>query len=142
MSVISGQDTVEYNYNDRGDLIRTLKGDGTSNEIDYNENGFISSIREYDSENELVFQYDYDISWNGRVDTKVTPQNFSNSIMHDLDGNIVSNIDNGGLPELSQELPYGRRVLLGDEVSHIDNICCCCFQYTIKIFALLIFQYK
>lgn len=115
--MISGSDTVEYDYNDDGDLIRTTKGDGTSNEMDYNENDFISSTKSYDRNEELLFQYDYEISWNGCMDIKISPQNSSRSIVHDTDGSIVSTADDNGLPEISQEHPYGRRVLLGDEVS-------------------------
>ena len=117
LSVITGGVSVEYSYNTNGDLSGATTEDGYLNEIGYNDNNFVESIREYAINNELISHYTYDFNWNGVLNISVFPQNASRVLRHDRLGTVVSVTNDGGLPEISQEIPYGRRVLLGDEVS-------------------------
>lgn len=109
--------TLEYSYNDNGDLISATDEQGSMINIDYNENSWIERIVNFDSNSEQVSSTKYETSWNGRMDVTVKPVNSSSTLVHDRMGNVVSVATNNGLPEVSVELPYGRRVLLGDEVS-------------------------
>ena len=118
LSVTTDGVSVEYRYNTNGDLIRSIIGVGYSSEIGYNENSFVESIREY-ANNELTSHYTYGFNWNGILNISVFPQNASTVLQHDRLGNVVSVTNDGGLPKISQEVPYGRRFLLGDEVSFI-----------------------
>ena len=115
--MITGDTAVQYDYNDNGDLIRATMADNTASEISYDENSFIRSIKHYDVTGELASHYDYSITWNGCMDITVRPYNVSTTLIHDREGTVVSVATDGSLPEITQELPFGSRVLLGDEVS-------------------------
>ena len=60
---------------------------------------------------------EYKPDWNGRLDITHRPANTSRTLVHDKTGNVVSIATNGGLPDMTVELPYGRQRLHGDEVS-------------------------
>ena len=113
----TGDTAVQYDYNDNGDLIHATMADNTTSEISYDENSFIRSIKHYDITGKLVSHYDYSSTWNGRMDITVAPYNTSITLIHDREGRVVSLATDGSLPEITQELPFGSRVLLGDEVS-------------------------
>ena len=110
---------MEYTYSEDGDLIRATDEYGASKVISYNQNNWIESIENFDSNSELASKTDYNISWNGKLDIFVSPINTSQSIVHDKNGNIVSIATDNGLPGMFIELPYGRRLVLGDEVSNL-----------------------
>ena len=116
-SVNRGDVTLEYTYSEDGDLIRATDEYGASKIISYNQNNWIESIENFDSNSELASKTNYNISWNGKLDIFVSPINTSQSIVHDKNGNIVSIATDNGLPGIIVESPYGRRLVLGDEVS-------------------------
>lgn len=109
--------TLGYEYNENGDLISATDEQGSMSSINYNENSWIERIVNFDSNSEQVSSSKYETSWNGKMDITVSPMNSSSTLVHDRMGNVVSIATNNGLPEVSVELSYGRRVLLGDEVS-------------------------
>lgn len=116
--------TLEYDYNENGDLISAGDEHGSTINIDYDENSWIEKIVNFDSNSEQVSSTTYKTSWNGRMDVTVNPVNSSSTLIHDRMGNVVSVATNNGLPEVSVELPYGRRVMLGDEVNKSHGCMC------------------
>lgn len=112
-----GDIVLEYAYNDDGDLIRATDQYGGSRTISYDENKWIERIEKHDETAELVSSIDYRNKKNGRLDMHLGPDNVTHSLVHDRLGNVISVQTDGGLPETSVELPYGRRKMLGDEVS-------------------------
>lgn len=118
MSVNTGDITLEYDYNDNGDLIFASDLMGSKMNISYNENNWISRIKRFDSNSELVSCTDYTISWSGRMDISITPMNNTLTLIHDRSGNVVSSASNNGLPLVAVELPFLRQRLIGDEVSN------------------------
>ncbi len=121
LSVSDGDAILEYVYNDNGDLISATDRYGTRSSISYNENSWIDRIERFDSNSELLSSTGLTITWSGRVDIFFSPDNTSRTLIHDRLGNVVSTASNNGLPVVTVELPFGRRVLLGDEVRDILN---------------------
>lgn len=124
-SVSIGNITLNYNYNENGDLIHATDMFGSGRNISYDENSWVQRIDTFDSNSEQISCMEYKTSWNGRLDIAISPTNTTHTLVHDKIGNVVSIASNGGLPERIVELPYGRQHLLGDEVS--------IFFYTISI---------
>ncbi len=116
-SVTVGNATLEYSYNEDGDLISARDKFGSRKDISYNSNGWIDRIEDFDSNSDPVSCTEYKTSYNGNLDITISPENTTRSLVHDKLGNVVSIAIDGGLPQKSVELPYGRQSLLGDEVS-------------------------
>lgn len=108
---------MEYDYNENGDLINATEIFGSGKGISYNNNGWIDRIDDFDSNSDPVSTTEYKISYNGRMDINISPGNTTRSMVHDKLGNVVSIAIDDGLPQMSVELPYGRKSFVGDEVS-------------------------
>ena len=117
ISSSGGERTLYYAYNENGDLVNATGRFGASKIFSYNEKDWIEMIENYDCNTEFVSSTEYKISWSGKVDLITFPQNTSNTLMHDRLGQVVSVASNNGLPEISVELPTGRKRMVGDEVS-------------------------
>ena len=116
-SVTTGGATLEYSYNDEGDLISATDKFRNSKTFSYNENRWIDRIEKFDSNSTLMSSTIYNTSWNGKMEISEPTKNTSCTLVHDKRGNVVSIATNNGLPEMSIELPHGRKRVLGDEVS-------------------------
>ena len=116
-SVNTGDITLDYTYNEKGDLTNATGTFGAKKVFSYDENDWIEKIENFDSNSELKSSTEYKISKNGQVDMFVSPMNTSRSLVHDKMGGLVSITNDDGLPEMSIELPYGRKHVVGDEVS-------------------------
>lgn len=122
MSVSSGNITLNYNYNENGDLIHATDAFGSGKNISYDENSWIRRIETFDFNSEQISCMEYKASWNGRLDIVTSPTNTTSTLVHDKSGNVVSIATDGGLLETVVDLPYGKQRLLGDEVSIISYI--------------------
>lgn len=116
-SVTTGGVTLEYTYDDEGDLTSATDKFGANKTFSYDENKWIKKIETFDSNSTLMSSTSYKTSWNGRMEISEFPKNTSHTLVHDKRGNVVSIATDNGLPEMSIELPYGRKRVLGDEVS-------------------------
>lgn len=113
----TGDVTLEYSYNEDGDLVSATDKSSARKDIAYNEKGWIERIDNFDPNLEYVSSMEYKQDWNGRLDITLHPANTSHTLVHDKTGNVVSISTNGGPPDLTVELPYGRQRLQGDEVN-------------------------
>lgn len=120
-SVSIGNITLDYNYNENGDLIQAIDMFRSGQNISYDENSWVQRIVTFDPNSERTSCTEYKASWNGRLDIAIGPTNTTHTLVHDIIGNVVSITTDGGLPERVVELPFGRQHLLGDEVSIHDR---------------------
>lgn len=114
---------LQYDYNEDGDIVNATGRFGARKAFSYDQNGWIERIEDYNSDQQFKLSTEYNISSNGRVKMFVFPKNTSNILVHDHLGHVVSVATNDGLPEMTVELPYGRRRVVGDEVSCVSTLC-------------------
>ena len=116
-SVTIGNITVIYSYNNNGDLIGHTDEYGIQRTIGYDSNSLVNSKQTYNLDAEVTSHVEFLNSWNGKVDIHSNLPNSTDTVVYDLMGNAISLISDSSLPQVYQELPNGKRILIGDEVS-------------------------
>ena len=122
LSVNTGDMTLYYEYNEEGDIINATGRFGGRKTFTYDQYGWVQRIEDYDSASQFISSTEYNISSSGKMKIFTSPTNTSHTLVHDHLGNVVSVATNDGLPEMAVELPYGRKRIVGDEVSRLYNL--------------------
>jgi len=123
-SVTTGGITVTYSYNSDGDLLRSTDEYGITRTISYDSSSLVCSKETYDLNSEPISRFEFLNHWNGKIDVRSILPNSSATYVFDTLGNVASLTTGGSLPEIYEDLPNGKQVLIGDEVSEklISNV--------------------
>ena len=105
-------DSVQYDYNEDGDLIRVSYATGEQTSFRYNANRFLSSVETYTERKDLLSSMEFLYNWNGRVQMTLMPENKTTNAFFDTSGEILHVTTNDSTPFTQVNEPeHGRKLI-------------------------------
>ena len=112
-------DSVQYDYNEDGDLIRVLYATGEQTSFRYNANSFLSSVATYTEKEDLLSSMEFLYHWNGRVQMTIMPENKTTNAFFDTSGEILHVTTNDSTPFTQVNEPeLGRKLIRSGSQVH------------------------